>query len=217
MLRWLGNALNSSIGRKIVMGLTGLLLVGFLFVHLSGNLKLMPGFGSAEKFDGYVEFLKSFGGFLILAELGLVALFGCHIYLALRLTLENAQARKQRYVVRSDRGAKTFGSASMFATGSLLLLFLIKHMLDFRFNADFHEAPADVVIETMTSPLHGTLYALAALVVAVHLSHGIQSAFQSLGFNHPRWTPLVKLAGYGISALLGLGFAAIPAYFLFFN
>ena len=215
MLRWLGNALNSSIGRKIVMGLTGLLLVGFLFAHLSGNLKLMPGFGSEEKFDGYVEFLKSFEGFLLLAELGLVALFVCHIYLALRLTMENVAARKERYVVRNDRGAKTFGSASMFATGSLILLFLIKHMLDFRFNADFHEDPSGVVVEMMSSPLHGGIYIAAALVVAVHLSHGIQSAFQSLGFNHPRWTPLVKCAGLGIAALLGLGFAAIPAYFLF--
>ena len=139
----------------------------------------------------------------------------CHVYLALRLTMENVAARKERYVVRNDRGAKTFGSASMFATGSLILLFLIKHMLDFRFNADFHEDPSGVVVEMMSSPLHGGIYIAAALVVAVHLSHGIQSAFQSLGFNHPRWTPLVKCAGLGIAALLGLGFAAIPAYFLF--
>jgi len=197
------------------MGLTGLMLVGFLFVHLSGNLKLMPGFGSPEKFDSYVDFLWSFEGFLLLAELGLAALFLCHIYLAMRLTLENVQARRNRYKVRSDRGAKTFGSASMFATGALILLFLVKHLLDFRFDGEFHEAPAEAVIAKLSSPLHGTIYLLASAVVAVHLSHGIQSAFQSLGFRHPRWTPVVTVAGYGIAVLLGLGFASIPAYFLF--
>ncbi len=215
MFRWLGNALNSSIGRKLVMGLTGLMLVGFLLVHLLENMSLMPGLGSPEMFDSYVHFLWSFGGFLLMAEIGLGALFLCHIYLALRLTMENIQARKERYVVRNDRGAKTFGSVSMFATGSLLLLFLIKHLIDFRFNADFHEAPADTVTAILGSPLHGTIYILASLIAAVHVSHGFQSAFQSLGINHPRWTPLIKLVGHALSAVLGLGFSALVLYFLF--
>ncbi|MFT5289109.1 MAG: succinate dehydrogenase / fumarate reductase cytochrome b subunit [Planctomycetota bacterium] len=217
MFRWLGNALNSSIGRKLVMALTGLMLVGFLLIHLVGNMKVLPGFGSPEKFDSYVHFLWSFGGFLVVAEIALGALFLCHIYLALRLTMENIQARKQRYTVRNDRGAKTFGSASMFATGSLMLLFLIKHLIDFRFNADFHEAPADTVAAILGSPLHGTIYILAAVVAAVHLSHGFQSAFQSLGINHPRWTPLIKLVGLALSAALGLGFSSLALYFLFFK
>ena len=216
MLRWLGNALHSSVGRKLVMGLTGLLLVGFLFVHLAGNMKLMPGFGDPDghKFDSYVAFLKSFKGFLILAEVGLAALFLCHIYLAMRLSLENLHARKQRYEVRSDRGAKTFGSASMFFTGALLFLYLIKHMLDFRFNAEFDAAPAQVVIATITSPLGAVIYVGGALLVGVHLSHGIQSAFQSLGLSHPRWTPLIRIGGRAVAALLALGFAAVPLYFL---
>ena len=116
----------------IVMGLTGLLLVGFLAEHLYGNLKLVPVFGDDQgvKFEEYRDGLHSFGIWLKFAEVGLVALFLCHAYLGIRLSLENREARKQRYVIRSDRGAQTFGSASMFVTGALVLGYLIKHILE---------------------------------------------------------------------------------------
>lgn len=216
MSRRLGDALASSIGKKIVMGLTGLLLTGFLISHLAGNLKLVPGVGDTDgtAFDEYVAYLKSFGALLTVAELGLVALFGCHIYLAFRLTMENREARKQKYVIRSDRGAKTPGSATMFYSGALLLLFLIKHMLDFRFNADFHEAPAETAMAFMGSLSTAWVYLVGALLVGLHLSHGVQSAFQSLGFHHPSWTPILKIGGRVLAAVLALGFAWIPIYYL---
>ena len=156
MLRPLGNALSSSIGRKFIMGVTGLLLVGFAVNHLVGNLKLLPipfvGDAAGEKFDEYVAFLKSFGGLLYVAEIGLVVLFGAHIWLALKLTMENREARRTGYHVRSDRGAKSVGSASMHVTGALLLAFLIKHMLDFRFDEAFHETPAAIVYAKLAQP-----------------------------------------------------------------
>jgi succinate dehydrogenase / fumarate reductase cytochrome b subunit len=218
MLRWIGNALASSVGKKLVLGATGLLLVGFLLEHLHGNLKLTPYLGepAGEAFDDYVAFLLGFGFYTKLAEVGLFALFACHVYLALRVTLENREARRQRYVVRNDRGAKTLGSASMFVTGALILAYLIKHLLDFRFAAEFHDAPYDTVAAKLSQPLHGLVYLAISLVVGLHVSHGFQSAFQSLGLNHPRWTPIVRAAGYGIAALFALGFASIPFYFLFF-
>ena len=219
MLRWIGNALASSIGRKAVMAVTGLGLVGFLVEHLYGNLKLIPFFAETTgggTFEEYREHLHDWGWLLKVAEIGLFALFACHIFLALRLTLDNREARKQRYVVRNDRGAKTFGSSSMFITGSLILGFLIFHLLDFRFNAEYQADPAGVVAHELSEPGHGVVYILTALIICAHLSHGIQSAFQSLGANHPRWTPLFKLAGWGISLGLAVGFAAIPAYYLFF-
>ena len=116
MLRWFGDFLASSIGKKIVLALTGLLLVGFLVEHLYGNLKLYED-GSGAAFDGYVAELQSFGWLLAIAELGLGALFACHVYLAIRLTLENREARSIRYTVRNTRGAATFGSTTMFVTG----------------------------------------------------------------------------------------------------
>ena len=219
MLRWIGNALASSIGRKAVMAVTGLGLVGFLVEHLYGNLKLIPFFGETTgggSFTEYREHLHDWGWLLKVAEVGLFALFLCHIFLALRLTLDNMAARKQRYVVRSDRGAKTFGSASMFYTGALILGFLIFHLLDFRFNAEYQEAPEATVAAELSEPGHAVVYILVALAIGAHLSHGFRSAFHTLGVNHPRWNPLLKYAGWGLSALLTVGFAAIPTYFLFF-
>jgi len=218
MLRRLGDALASSIGKKIVMGLTGLLLTGFLVSHLAGNLKLVPGIGDVEgvAFDEYVAYLKSFGALLLVAELGLVALFGCHIYLAFRLTMENREARKQKYVIRANRGAQTPASASMFYSGALILGFLIKHLLDFRFNGAFHEDPSGVTMEAMRSPGQAWIYILGSALVGLHLSHGVQSAFQSLGVNHPQWNPIIKIAGRALAVALALGFAWIPIYHLLF-
>lgn len=218
MLRWIANALASSIGRKAVVATTGLLLLGFLVEHLYGNLKLVPAFVWEEgtDFESYRDHLHSWGWLLKLAELGLFALFACHAYLALRLTLENREARRTRYVVRNDRGAKTFGSASMFYTGALILGYLIWHLLDFRFDATYHEAPAATIAAELSEPGHGVLYVLASLVVGLHLTHGFQSALQSLGVNHPRWTPILRAAGWGVAIVLAVGFASIPAYYLFF-
>jgi succinate dehydrogenase / fumarate reductase cytochrome b subunit len=216
MLRWLGNALASSIGKKVVMGSTGLLLVGFLVEHLWGNLSLYRATdGSA--FNAYVANLKSWGALLTLAEVGLALLFICHIYLAFRLTLENREARRERYQIRNDHGRKTLASASMFATGALLTGYLVKHLLDFRFNGAFHRAPAAAVAERLSSPGHAIVYVAAALLVGVHLSHGLRSAFQSLGLSHPRLVPLLDVGGKVLAVLFALGFASFPIYFLFFH
>jgi len=217
MLRSIGNALASSVGRKAVMALTGLLLLGFLVEHLYGNLKLVPGLGDAEgaAFEEYREHLHSWGLLLKIAEVGLFALFAAHVFLAFRLVLANREARRQGYAVRNDRGAKTAGSASMHVTGALVLAFLIKHLTDFRFDETYQEAPAATVHSTLAQPLHGAVYVAAMAVLGLHLSHGIQSALQSLGANHPAWTPLVRCGGRGLAFLLALGFAAIPLYLMF--
>ena len=215
MLRWLGNALASSIGRKIVMGATGLLLVGFLVEHLAGNLELYRGADGAA-FDEYVAFMQSFGPLLTVAEIGLALLFLCHIYLGLRLTLENRQARKQGYVVRNDHGARTFASASMHVTGALLLAYLIKHLYDFRFDAGFFDDPSGTVAATLSRPAHGLPYLAAAIVLGVHLRHGFRSAFQSIGVSHPRLDGLLEKIGLVVAALFALGFASFPIYFMLF-
>ncbi len=217
MLRRLGNALASSIGKKMVMASTGLLLVGFLLEHLYGNLNLVPPFGKEDgsKFLEYRDGLHSFGVYLQIAEVGLIALFACHTFLAFRLVLENRAARTQKYVVRNDRGAKTVGSASMFFTGALILGYLIKHVLDFRLNSDYQDAPALTVAKTLSQPFHGAIYVGLAMVLGVHLSHGFQSAFQSVGLRHPAWSQAIKVGGRAIAGLIAVGFASIPLYFLF--
>ncbi len=221
MLRPLGNALASSVGKKIVMGATGLLLVAFLIEHLIGNLKLTPaplvGGTDGSEFDAYVDFMNGLGVFKVLGELGIAALFVIHVFLAVRITMENREARKQRYVARADKGAKTPASASMFITGAIILAYLIKHLLDFRFNAAFHEAPAETVGELLSQPFHAYIYIAISIVVGVHVSHGFRSAFQSLGASHPQWNPVLEITGKALAALFAIAFAWIPIYFLFFQ
>lgn len=217
-MRWLGNFLASSVGRKIVLALTGLLLVGFLVEHLYGNLKLIAPFGAVDgsSFEAYRDDLHAFGIFLNLAEVGLFALFLAHAYIAFRLTLENREARRESYALRASRGAKTAGSASMFVTGTLILAYLIKHVTDFRFDGTYHEQPALTVARTLSRPGNALIYLLAMGVLALHLSHGFQSAFQSMGLQHPRWRGPIRVLGYAVALGLGAGFALIPLYFLFF-
>lgn len=214
-MSWLGNALASSVGKKLVMGLTGLLLVGFLVFHLKGNLKLLED-PSGDSFDAYVAFLQGFGGLLLVAELGLALLFLAHVYLALRLTQENLQARKQRYVVRNTRGAATAGSLTMFFSGALILGFLLKHLYDFRFDGRFLGDPDALVKATLSQPAHALVYLGAAIVLGLHLSHGFRSALQSLGVNHPSWNPWLVLLGKLVAFVFAAGFALFPIYYLFF-
>ena len=211
----IGNALASSVGKKVVMGLTGLLLVGFLAEHLHGNLKLLED-PSGDSFGEYVAFLQGFGPLLLVAELGLGLLFAAHVYLAFRLTQENWQARKQGYVMRNRRGGSTPGSVTMFYTGALILGYLLKHLYDFRFDGRFFEDPAALVESTLSQPGHAIVYLVAALVLGLHLSHGFRSAFQSLGVNHPTWSPVLDKLGKIVAFLFAAGFAAFPIYYLFF-
>ena len=215
MLRWLGNALTSSVGRKILMGLTGLLLVGFLAEHLVGNLTLFQD-SDGTAFNEYKAWLESFGPLLTVAEIGLFVLFGAHVAVALKLSMENREARRTRYAIRSNRGQSNAASMSMLITGSIILIYLVKHVVfDFRFNGDFHEDPAQTVKETLASPMSGFFYLAVAGVIGMHLAHGFRSAFQSLGISHPKLDPLLDKAGIAIAVLFAIGYAAFPIYYLF--
>ena len=209
----LGDALASSIGKKIVMGLTGLMLVGFLVEHLHGNLKLLED-PSGKAFNDYVAFLHGFGPLLLAAEIGLALLFLAHVFLAFRLTLENMQARRNRYVVRARRGGSTAGSLTMFYSGALVLAYLVKHLYDFRFDHRFFDDPAALVRATLSQPAHALAYLVVAPVLGLHLSHGFRSAFQSLGINHPGWNTLLERLGKLVALVFAAGFAAFPIYFL---
>jgi succinate dehydrogenase / fumarate reductase cytochrome b subunit len=197
------------------MGLTGLALVGFLVEHLAGNLTLFAD-ADGSTFHAYKEELESFGPLLKVAEVGLFLLFGAHIALALKLSLENREARRSRYVIRSSRGQATAASLSMLITGTLILVYLVKHIFfDFRFNAGYHEVPAQTVKETLASPFTGFFYVAAMGILGLHLAHGFRSAFQSLGISHPKLDPLLDKAGIAVAVLFALGFAAFPIYYLF--
>jgi succinate dehydrogenase / fumarate reductase cytochrome b subunit len=207
--------LDSSIGKKIMVALTGLLLCGFLITHLAGNMFLYVG---AASFNKYAEFLEG-QALLPLAEAGLFVLFLIHIALSVRARLANAAARPVGYQVAADKGARTPGSRTMAVSGSLILLFLIVHVGTIKYHLGGQRG--DTLFAHVTgwfsNPLYAGFYVLAMIGLGLHLSHGVQSSFQTLGLNHKRYTPVIKGVGLAFAAVVALLFASMPIYFLFFG
>lgn len=202
--------LHSSIGKKLLVALAGLLLCGFLVTHLAGNLFLFVGEGA---FNHYAETLSN-NPLLPVAEAGLVFLFLLHIITALYLKVKNVQARPVAYESASSKGGRTPGSRSMAATGILVLLFLIIHLKTFRFGDDV-DGLYKLVMAWFKNPLYAGFYVFAMIGLAVHLSHGFQSAFNTLGISHPRYTPVIKAAGLLFAVAVCGGFAVIPLWACF--
>ena len=188
-------------------------MIGFLIVHLAGNLTLYAD-DTGEAFDAYEHTLTS-NPLLPIAEIGLLALFATHIGLALKLQMENRLARNSRYVSRGDHGKKTPASSSMALTGLVTLVFIIIHLLDFRFAKEEGASMAALVKETLSDPLHGGAYFAFVCVLTMHLAHGFKSACQSLGLGHPRYSEAFERVSIGLAVLLGLGFASFPLVMIF--
>ena len=209
--------LESSIGKKIMVASAGLLLCGFLITHLAGNLLMYVG---GEAFNHYAETLEH-NPLLPVAEIGLVVLFLLHIILSARATLANRAARPEGYQVYKGKGARTPGSRTMAITGTLILAFIIIHVATFKFDVGgFKGTPGQDglfahVLGWFSNPWYAAFYVLAVGGVGLHLSHGVQSAMQTFGMNHPRYTPLIKKAGLAFALLIFVGFASFPLYFGF--
>ncbi|MCE9594986.1 MAG: succinate dehydrogenase cytochrome b subunit [Planctomycetes bacterium] len=209
MTRRLSSSLSSSIGKKALMSVTGLLLIGFLVVHLAGNLTLFSD-DTGEHFDAYSTKLMSFGPLLTLAEIGLAVLFVVHLALGLRVTFENRAARAQRYALERDRGSRSFASSTMLVTGCLVLVFVVVHLLDFRFRERASDGLAAMVVRRLSEPAGVLIYLVGVTALGIHLSHAFRSALQTLGLNDTRFDrPLVRL-GRVLAIGLGVGFALFP-------
>ncbi len=214
MLSWLGRFLSSSIGKKTIMALTGLALVGFLVIHVLGNLNLW--IGGDKGFNDYAHHLLAYGWLLTVGEVALGALFLIHIIVALALTRENLAARNQRYGRRQGMGNKTAGSATMLITGLVMLVFIVIHVIDFRVPVLRGEMEdlAQGVRERLAAPLGAGIYLVALVALGLHLSHAVQSGLQTLGVHHPRWTPTIRTFGLALAVIVAVVFATFP-FFLF--
>lgn len=202
------------------MGVTGLLLCGFLVGHLAGNLLLFAG---QHEFDKYAAWIHN-NELTPLAELGLLVLFLAHVYLAFVTTLENREARKVAYARKEskipERSLAFPPSNWMFLSGSIVLLFVLLHLADLRMGVrpDIaypewnEEAPPMYVmtVRVLSNPVSRVIYILGTIFLGFHLSHGFSSAFQSLGLSHPKYTPLIKSIGILFAVVIGAGFAALP-------
>jgi len=208
-----GAFLRSSIGKKSLMAVTGLLLILFLIAHVAGNLTLYADSDGA-KFNAYAAQLEALGPLKLIAELGLVALFGVHIALGMRAILENREARPSRYKDPAPKGNRTFASMTMSITGLVVLVFLVIHITDFRM-ADFSEQGlAALVIERLSSPVGGAIYFVSMAFLGVHLWHAFQSALQTLGFRHPSYAPTIALIGRVLAVAIAVLFASFPVLLL---
>lgn len=212
MMNWFIAFLGSSIGKKLMMALTGLCFCLFLCIHLIGNLTL---YGGEKMFLSYVEHLHALGPLIHVAEFGLLTLAVIHISSGLILFWQNLQARPVRYQVNKKAGGRTIGSSTMPYTGVLILIFVVIHLLNFHFIDHSRQTVLQAISATFDMLPYVIFYTIAVIIVAIHVSHGFWSLFQTLGANHPKYMPAIKGGGVIFSLFAAAGFGFIPVYVRF--
>jgi succinate dehydrogenase / fumarate reductase cytochrome b subunit len=217
----------SSLGKKYVTGITGLLLVLYIIIHLIGNLTLLIG---PVAFNQYAHFLESlfFGYFVVVFEIGLIVVFILHIVYGVAVTLfDKPRARPVKYAhLRNAGGAsqKTISSRSMIITGLVLLAFVVWHVWQFKFGergiflSDGHKLGDlyGVVVAAFKTPLIMIAYVAVMILLGVHLRHGFWSAFQSLGWNSEKWLGFLTGLSLVFAVVWAVGFLVLPLYVYFF-
>jgi succinate dehydrogenase / fumarate reductase, cytochrome b subunit len=208
-MNWFINTLKSSVGKKLMMAVTGLGFCGFLAGHLGGNLTI---YGGKEMFNSYAEHLHALGILLTFIEWGMLFMAAVHVFTGLTLFYQNYTARPVRYKVDKRAGGRTLGSATMPYTGVLLLAFVVLHLINFHFVDKTGTTIFDIVSHAFGNPLTVIIYIAAMIVAAVHVSHGFWSAFQTLGANHPKYMPVIRTIGLVFALAVGIGFGALPIF-----
>ncbi len=221
----LPTSLWSSVARKAFMALTGLALIGFLIVHLLGNLILLS--GDADAFNLYSNIYASMGSLLYVIEAGLVAFFLIHIISGITVAIGKMKARPIAYKKVANAGGpsrKSVSSVSMIYTGTILFVFLVFHIVSLKYGAHYDVTIAGekvrdlhkLVIENFQQPYIVGGYVITMLLLGFHLRHGFWSAFQSLGALQPRFSGLIYAIGVLIAILFAIGFIIIPIW-IFLN
>ncbi len=208
---WLLSFWRSTVGKKVVMALTGAIGVGYVVAHMLGNLQVFEG---AEKINAYAALLKSNLGLLWTARSILIAAVGLHIVAAYQLARTSQKSRPVGYKRWRSVGSD-FASRTMRWTGPLLGLFIVYHLLHLTTGAvhpDFVEADVyQNVISGFRVWYVSVIYIVAMLMLALHLYHGAWSMFESLGVNHPKYNRLIRALATILTAIVVAGFIAIPA------
>jgi len=208
-MNWIIDMFRTSIGKKLLMAFTGMGFCIFLLIHLIGNLTL---YGGKDFFLSYVEHLHALGPLIVIAECGLLLFAVIHVTTGVILFIENQRARPVGYVMKKNAGGRTIGSATMPYTGILILAFIIIHLLNVHFVDLSQQTIFQVLKNTFSFPPYIVFYTLAVIIVAIHVSHGFWSLFQTLGANHPKYMPFIHGLSIGFSIIIAIGFGFIPAY-----
>lgn len=216
-------ALQSQVGRKILTGLTGVLLVLFIVFHLLGNLAV---FGEPDAMNSYSHFLHQLGPLLWIARIGLLLIFVVHAWIGISIWFGKRKARPHDYKVYSSKGGpskQSLSSRSMAFTGVVLLIFVVFHVNTFALG-DMAMVTVDgvvmkdvktLVLDTFANPFYAFGYTFVMLLLGAHLGHGIWSAFTSLTMSSPKMSAVVYTAGVIIAVILAIGFLFIPLYIYF--
>jgi succinate dehydrogenase / fumarate reductase cytochrome b subunit len=215
---WLLDFYSSSVGKKAVMAVTGIVLLGFILLHMLGNLKV---YDDAEHLNAYGEYLREIGepilphtGFLWILRAGLVLAFALHIHAAFSLTVINRKARPVRYQGGRDYVAANYAARTMRWTGVIVGLYLVYHLMDLTWGvggADYERGePYHNLVSSLERWPIAIVYIVANLALGLHIFHGAWSLFQSLGWNNPRFNQWRKGFAAGFAAIIVAGNVSIP-------
>jgi succinate dehydrogenase / fumarate reductase cytochrome b subunit len=213
---------NSSVARKFWMAITGLFLITFLLVHLGVNLVMFAG---QDAFNQATHFMAT-NPLIQVMQYVLAAGFIVHIWMGIKLTLQNKAARSVKYAYENAAVSSSWSSRNMIYSGGLVLVFLIIHMRNFFYEMKFAHSVSMYELDgimihndyELVTGLFGTwyyvvIYVLAFIALGLHLNHGFQSAFQSAGWKNSKWKGLMQNIGTAFSAIIAIGFSAIAIYF----
>jgi succinate dehydrogenase (or fumarate reductase) cytochrome b subunit, b558 family len=209
--------LGSTVGKKYLMGITGLVWAGFVLAHMAGNLLI---FVSADAYNAYGHAITS-GKLIYIAETVLVLALITHVFLAFNLTIANRAAKQTRYAVAASGAKKaTLASRTMAIQGSLILAFVIYHLITFKFGTHYETTVDGVVMrdlarlmyEVFQSPGYVVWYLACLVLLGFHLKHGFNSSIQSLGLMEGSYRNLWKKMSIGYAVIVALGFIAQPIY-----
>jgi succinate dehydrogenase / fumarate reductase cytochrome b subunit len=208
-MNWFFRTFSTSVGKKYLMAVSGLLFLLFLTTHLLGNLSV---YGGPTAFVSYAEHLHALGKLLVLAEIGLIVALIIHVTTAILLFFENRRARPIKYAVDKGGGGRTLSSQTMPYTGLLILAFVGVHLATFshHFVDQSTRNIFQIALAVFSNNIFLIIYTLGVLVVAFHVQHGLWSAFQTVGANHPKYMPFIQWASVIFAIIVALGFGFLP-------
>jgi len=213
---WFWQSVNSSIGKKILMAFTGILLIIFITIHLAGNFTLYWGEKAFSSYAGTLEIVKPI---IRIIEVILASIFILHIINAVRVWWGNKIAKSIDYAVNAKSQNSSIFSRTTIQSGSLIFIFLIIHLKTIWYPHNFagEDNLYGIVTWLFLHPVYSWFYVFAMILLGFHLNHGFQSAFQTMGWNHKKYFPLIQAIGTVYSILIAAGFASLPIYFLYFQ
>ena len=210
--------IQSTVGKKYLMGLSGLVWLGFIFGHMAGNMTILV---SPDMYNAYGHSITSNKILLYGTEVTILLALVVHVTCAVLLTLQNREARETRYAVTPNgEKAPAFASQWMAVHGSIILVFIISHLITFKYGAYYETTVNGIVMRDLARLIYEVFnstgaviwYLVALVLLGLHLTHGVRSIFQSFGLLHPAYQPVIKKAGIVYSIVVAGGFISQPVF-----